>query len=67
MKEKRPSQAAIRRARKSESFFVAKLAKTERRRAERGACIKCVCTDHRACDEGCYWVSTKPPICSSCA
>lgn len=30
-------------------------------------CQLCGCTDDRACPDGCYWVSTDPPICSACA
>jgi len=29
-------------------------------------CIVCGCTDERACDEGCEWISLAPPVCSSC-
>ncbi len=30
-------------------------------------CVKCGCTDERACDGGCFWVSLDPPVCSRCA
>lgn len=30
-------------------------------------CIKCGCDELHACDGGCYWASTSPPICSRCA
>lgn len=30
-------------------------------------CVSCGCTDHVACDGGCFWVSLKPPRCSTCA
>jgi hypothetical protein len=29
-------------------------------------CVGCGCTDERACEGGCWWASTKPPICSTC-
>lgn len=29
-------------------------------------CIRCGCTDERACVGGCYWLSRKPPVCSRC-
>jgi hypothetical protein len=29
-------------------------------------CIKCGCTDDRACPGGCWWHSQDPPICSAC-
>lgn len=30
------------------------------------ACVRCGCTDDRACPGGCSWVSLDPPICSRC-
>lgn len=30
------------------------------------SCIGCNCTDDHACAGGCHWVSTNPPVCSSC-
>lgn len=30
-------------------------------------CIRCGCTDRRACRGGCSWTSKDPPICSRCA
>ena len=30
-------------------------------------CSGCGCTEDNACFGGCYWVSTDPPVCSSCA
>jgi len=30
------------------------------------ACVACGCTNARACAGGCWWVSLKPPKCSSC-
>lgn len=30
-------------------------------------CIRCGCTETLACQGGCSWVSTSPPICSRCA
>jgi hypothetical protein len=30
------------------------------------ACVRCGCTDDRACDVGCTWASLEPPICSAC-
>jgi hypothetical protein len=30
-------------------------------------CVKCGCTDEKACPRGCTWVQTNPPICSRCA
>lgn len=29
-------------------------------------CIHCGCSDMRACPGGCAWVSTDPPLCSTC-
>jgi hypothetical protein len=29
-------------------------------------CIRCGCTESRACADGCSWASTDPPICSRC-
>ena len=29
-------------------------------------CVVCRCTDERACDGGCEWVTTAPPLCSRC-
>lgn len=42
---------------------------TQEADARKGArcCIRCGCTDHVACDGGCYWASVDPPICSRCA
>lgn len=31
------------------------------------ACVRCGCTESRACPGGCWWVSLRPPICSSCS
>lgn len=28
-------------------------------------CRECGCTEHHACEDGCYWV--EPDLCSSCA
>jgi hypothetical protein len=28
-------------------------------------CILCGCTDVRACDDGCAWLTTDPPICTT--
>jgi hypothetical protein len=30
------------------------------------ACRVCGCTDDRACDEGCWWLSDHDDLCSSC-
>jgi hypothetical protein len=30
-------------------------------------CTGCGCTDEKPCEGGCSWVSTDPPVCSSCA
>lgn len=30
-------------------------------------CVRCGCTETEACADGCSWVSTDPPLCSSCA
>jgi hypothetical protein len=30
-------------------------------------CIRCGCSDKRACPGGCAWISKSPPICSRCA
>ncbi|HEX4521053.1 MAG TPA: hypothetical protein VH063_15840 [Gaiellaceae bacterium] len=30
------------------------------------ACVSCGCTENRACEGGCSWVSLNPPICSAC-
>lgn len=30
------------------------------------ACIVCGCTEDRACEGGCSWVSLNPPFCSAC-
>jgi hypothetical protein len=30
-------------------------------------CIRCGCTEDHACEGGCSWASTDPPICSRCA
>lgn len=27
-------------------------------------CVRCGCTDERACEGGCGWISKEPPICS---
>lgn len=37
------------------------------RRAIRGQCILCGCTDERACPDGCSWVDKDHTICSACA
>lgn len=29
-------------------------------------CSRCGCTEERACETGCTWASTDPPICSRC-
>lgn len=41
----------------------------EQHRREPGlrSCIHCGCTDDHACPGGCWWISTRPPICSRCA
>lgn len=30
------------------------------------ACVVCGCTEERACDGGCSWVMSRPPLCSAC-
>jgi hypothetical protein len=30
-------------------------------------CIRCGCSDNRACPGGCSWITKSPPICSRCA
>jgi hypothetical protein len=30
-------------------------------------CVSCGCTDDQACEGGCVWLSTDPPVCSRCA
>lgn len=30
-------------------------------------CVRCGCTEDRACDGGCWWWSKNPWICSRCA
>jgi hypothetical protein len=30
-------------------------------------CIRCGCSDKRACPGGCSWITKSPPICSRCA
>ena len=30
-------------------------------------CIRCGCSDERACPGGCSWITKSPPICSRCA
>lgn len=30
-------------------------------------CIRCGCSDARACPGGCSWITKTPPICSRCA
>lgn len=30
-------------------------------------CVGCGCTDDRACEGGCAWIETRPPLCSTCA
>lgn len=29
------------------------------------ACRECGCTEHAACDDGCWWI--EPDLCSTCA
>lgn len=37
-----------------------------RYRARGLKCIRCGCTDARACAAGCWWVTRVPPVCSNC-
>jgi hypothetical protein len=30
-------------------------------------CVGCGCTEGEACEGGCVWLSTDPPVCSRCA
>jgi hypothetical protein len=30
-------------------------------------CIRCGCSDSRACPGGCAWITKSPPVCSRCA
>lgn len=30
-------------------------------------CIRCGCSDERACPGGCSWITKSPPVCSRCA